>query len=362
MSLNDLGVLQVEPTDQCNLRCKMCAPHYEGWESVHTIPKGNLSVDLWQQVLNGFVQEDIRFDHIIFQWLGDPLVHPRIMDLMQMAAKEMQGRVQYLRLDSNCILLNESRISALCSIAKTYSLPILLVCTLDAHTPKVYEEVKGADQLLRVRKNIHSLLKARKELGDQCMLNIQVQFVVQEGNAHECHSFLYYWQSVFDEYGGAWHDELMFKRLSVGGGAKGQSQADQLYEQSIHKGGITQKSYGNLHVLCWEKRPWQNDDQHQEKRSPCPGLWLTPVIRHDGSLMMCCADLSGTLQLGSLHTQSFSQLWFGQEANRHRQNHLKGVFTDACIHCGGINWYTLTDEIVTQVEVRSKKYDPQSAV
>ena len=193
-----------------------------------------------------------------------------------------------------------------------------------------------------------------REYGARCQLNIQIQFVVQQGNAHECHSFLHYWKAIFDEYGGLWHDELMFKRLSVGGGATGQAQADQLYEESVHGTGITHKEYGHLHVLCWKKRPWQNDDQHQEKRKPCPGLWLTPVIRHDGSLMMCCADLAGTLQLGSLHTHRFSQLWFGRDANRHRQNHMEGVFTDACIHCGGINWYTLTDEIVAQVDDRSK--------
>ena len=355
MSLIDLGVLQVEPTDQCNLRCTMCAPHHEGWERVHSIPKGNLSIDLWEQILNGFVQDDIRFDHIIFQWLGDPLVHPRIMDLLLMAAQKMQGRVQYLRIDSNCILLSEERIHALCSMASTYSIPILLVCTIDAHTPKVYEEVKGAKKLLQVRKNIHSLLKERQTYGASCMLNIQIQFVVQQGNAHECHSFLYYWKTIFDEYGGAWHDELMFKRLSVGGGASGQSQADLLYEKSIQGTGISQKKYGNLHVLCWEHRPWQNDDQHQEKRKPCPGLWMTPVIRHDGSLMMCCADLAGTLNLGSLSTQRFSQLWFGKEANRHRTNHMNGIFTDACVHCGGINWYTLTDATVAYIHDRSEE-------
>ncbi|MAA80150.1 MAG: hypothetical protein CL916_12925 [Deltaproteobacteria bacterium] len=361
MSLIDLGVLQVEPTDQCNLRCTMCAPHYEGWETVHAIPKGNLSVDLWEQILKGFVQDDIRFDHIIFQWLGDPLVHPRALDIMLMAAKTMQGRVQYLRLDSNCILLNEKRVQALCSMAVTYSVPILLVCTLDAHTPQVYEDVKGARQLLRVRKNIHTLLRTRKKYGERCLLNVQIQFVVQQGNAHECHSFLHYWRFIFDDYGGLWHDELMFKRLSVGGGSKGQAQADQLYEESIHGTGIRHKEYGNLHVLCWKQRPWQNDDQHQEERKPCPGLWLTPVIRHDGSLMMCCADLGGTLQLGSLKSHRFSQLWFGKEANRHRKNHMEGIFTDACLHCGGINWYTLTDEVVAHVDDRSAELllDPE---
>ena len=44
------GVLQVEPTDHCNLRCRMCAPHREGWETVHGVPKGMLSVELWEKL------------------------------------------------------------------------------------------------------------------------------------------------------------------------------------------------------------------------------------------------------------------------------------------------------------------------
>lgn len=353
MSLIDLGVLQVEPTDQCNLRCTMCAPHHEGWETIHKVPKGMLSIPLWRQALEGFVRDDIRFDHIIFQWLGDPLLHPKIMELVSITAQAMHERVQYLRLDSNCILLNDRRIEALCSLCTEFSLPILLVCTLDAHTPKVYREVKGADQLLLVRKNIHNLLKKRSEKGKECVLNIQVQFVVQEGNSHECHSFLHYWKDVFDVWGGKWHDELMFKRLSVGGGAIGQAQADQLYEKSIQETGIVQQQYGCLNVVCWEQRPWQNDDVHKEERAACPGLWMTPVIRHDGALMMCCADLSGTLQLGTLHEHRFAELWFGDKANAYRESHRQGVFTGACTDCGGINWYTLTPEIVDEVDRRS---------
>ena len=356
MSLLDLGVLQVEPTDQCNLRCTMCAPHHEGWETIHEIPKGMLSLSLWQKTLEEFVRDDIRFDHIIFQWLGDPLLHPQIIDIIAITAQKMKGRVQYLRLDSNCILLNEARVEALCALCTEYSIPVLLVCTLDAHTPKVYHEVKGADQLLLVRKNIRNVLQKRASKGEQCLLNIQIQFVVQEGNHHECHSFLHYWNNMFEIWGGSWHDELMFKRLSVGGGADGQAYADRLYEETIQGTGITERQYGNLNVLCWEKRPWKNDDQHKEKRGACPGLWMTPVIRHDGRLMMCCADLAGTLQLGDLHEYRFAELWFGDQANRHRQNHLDGVFTGACQSCGGINWYTLTEEMMSNVEHRRASF------
>ena len=101
-------MLQVEPTDHCNLACGMCKPHAEQWAQIHAVPKGFLSVDLWTRVVDSFLEDGVTFDHIIFQWLGDPLFHPRLHEVIQQAQR-LKGQVQYLRVDSNMILLDESR-------------------------------------------------------------------------------------------------------------------------------------------------------------------------------------------------------------------------------------------------------------
>ena len=141
----------------------------------------------------------------------------------------------------------------------------------------------------------------------------------------------------------------MFKRLSVDGGAKGQSAADDLYVQSVQKKGISTKKIGTVNICTWEDRPWQRDDQNQVSRGPCPGLWFTPVIRHDGSLMMCCADLQGELSLGSLQGNRFLDLWNGNKASLKRRQHMTGKFEGVCQHCGGINWYQLPESIQDKV-------------
>ena len=342
MSLKGFGVLQVEPTDICNLRCTMCAPHFEQWEQIHSVPKGHLSVALWKSIVESFVREDISFDHIIFQWLGDPLLHPQIDILIEEPAQKLQNRIGYLRLDSNGILLTERLAQQFCRIAVEHQQTLLLVFTIDAHTPYTYTQVKGADQLLLVRRNISRLLDLRAQYGAKCRLNIQVQFVVQKGNAHEIHSFLHYWKQKLSPHYGIWHDEIMFKRLSVGGGAQGQAEADRLYEKSIIEGGISSLSIPNVHIVYWKQRPWQNDDDHQEEREACPALWMTPVIRHDGALMVCCSDLQGTLSLGSLKEESFLNLWFSHAAQELREKHMEKKFEGVCAHCGGINWYELS--------------------
>lgn len=351
------GVLQVEPTDLCNLSCRMCAPHHEGWETVHGIAKGHLDVDLWRSIVDGFVADECSFDHIIFQWLGEPTVHPELETLVLTAAEKLHGRVGYLRIDTNGILLTPKRSARLLAGLTAMgdaAPPLLIVFTLDAQSAPTYSAVKGQDALVRVRSHIRSLVRQRRALGASCRVNLQFQFVVQPGNAHEATPFLDHWSDLLKCQGGtAWHDEVLFKRLSVGGGAAGQAQADALYERTLTEANIRAESREHVQVLTWEDRPWQEDDVHRGERGPCPGLWLTPVIRHDGELLLCCADLHSEMRLGNLAKHGFRELWDGATATAHRIAHLEGRFEGVCAGCGGINWYQTTPEMAARARDRA---------
>jgi len=350
MSLSGLGVLQVEPTDHCNLNCLMCAPHRDGWEKVHRVPKGYLDPALWEKMVLEFKKSRLSFDHIIFQWLGDPLLHPELHLLVEMAAKGLAGQVNYLRIDTNAVRLDLNRAAHLVDSACGNGPPLLIVLSIDAASSGAYATVKGQDRFDLVLKNTRALLRLRHSRGERCRLNIQAQFVVQDGNAHETIPFLAYWTDLLSCYGGSWHDEVLFKRLSVDGGASGQAAADQLYERSVGGAGIVPGQIKAVDVLTWSQRPWQQDDRHDVKRTACPGLWMTPVISHNGELMMCCADLKGELSLGSLHHHSFSELWFGPKAASYRRAHLEGRFEGVCAGCGGMNWYSLTAQNIGEMQ------------
>lgn len=328
-----LGVLQIEPTDHCNLACRMCAPHAERWVSVHGVPKGMLDLDLYARIVDGLIDEDCRFDHVILQWLGDPSVHPRLEDMVHIGGR-LGNRIGYLRFDTNALLLGPERMERIVR-ERAPGVPLVVVFTVDAATPATYERVKGRDGLARARRNIRALLALR-----EADIHVQVQFVVQPGNAHEAGEFLRYWRDALGCHGrGKGSSEVMFKRLSVGGGAAGQAAADRLYEQTMARFGIV-ATEGDVAVRVWQDRPWQADDAHQA-RTACPGLWYTPVVRQDGQLLMCCSDLRGELALGSLASSSFRELWFGEKARATRRAHREGRFEGPCKDCGGINWYTL---------------------
>ena len=85
-------------------------------------------------------------------------------------------------------------------------------------------------------------------------------------------------------------------------------------------------------------------------RMPCPGLWKTPVIRWDGELMACCADVDGEIAVGNLRDGDFDALWFGEKITEYRMLHIAGRFEEIpkCWSCGGINFYKMSP-----AEVRS---------
>ena len=352
VQLDNFGVLQIEPTDLCNLSCRMCIPHFEKHPQIHGVPKGVMDPQLFERIIRGLVEEDCRFDHVILQWLGDPSLHPDLPKLVGLAAEGLVGRAKYLRGDTNAITLTPRRMDAIVNAWVPHrELPLLLVFTIDAATQKTYGVVKGQSALDRVRKHIRHLVVRRAALGfEHVSLNIQLQFVVQKENADEAGAFLHYWRSFLRCHaGGVGHDEILFKRLSVAAGGEGQAEADRLYEDTMRRFDIRPESSDGVHVLVWENRPWEHDDEQQAApRQPCPGLWMTPVIRHDGALVMCCADLQSDLVLGNLREQSFKALWNSSTARARRIAHIEGRFSDVgpCADCGGINWYGMPAETV----------------
>jgi MoaA/NifB/PqqE/SkfB family radical SAM enzyme len=348
VALDNFGVLQVEPTDHCNLKCRMCAPHHDGWEQVHGVAKGFMDLELYRRVVQGLADEDCRFDHLIFQWLGDPSLHPQLEEMVAIAQDHLVGRVNYLRIDTNAIVLTPARMERLVEVySRCPELPLLVVFTLDAVTEATYADVKGADALARVRRNVRHFIMQRARLPKDARLNVQLQFVVQDGNAEELGDFVAYWSDVLRCHGqGRGYSEIMVKRLSVGAGGEGQRAADDLYERACREQQITEERREHVHIKVWNRRPWESTVEQPGPRQACPGLWATPVIRHDGTLMMCCADLPGELALGSLAEHSFRELWEGDVALKRRLDHIEGRFEGACATCGGINWYKTTPEVI----------------
>jgi len=263
-TLRNCGVLQIEPTDFCNLTCPMCHPQQGFRPTLHgDLLKGYMDTGLFRQIIDGIAASDVCFDHLIFQWLGDPSLHPELFDMLGYALDHVGDRFGYFRIDTNAILLSPDRTAQLIeAYARHPHIPVLIVFSLDAITRETYKVVKGRDYFDVVMDNVHHFLDARGALDlPSINLNAEFQFVLQRGNAQETRQFVEHWDRVCSEgRNGVGYNDIMVKRLSVGTGGAKQHEADALYTNTLAEQELAPFSKEHIHLKLWAERAWQEHD------------------------------------------------------------------------------------------------------
>lgn len=262
--LRHCGVLQIEPTDFCNLTCPMCHPQQGFRQTLHgDLAKGYIDQSLFRRIVDGIAGSRVCFDHVIFQWLGDPSLHPELFPMLGYALEHIGDRAGYFRIDSNAILFTPDRVEELMTVVDQHpDRTVLLVFSLDAISRESYRRVKGRDYFDVVMAHVEGLVARRAASARRpSNLNFEFQFVLQEANHHEAGRFIEHWDSVCARPGGdAGWNEVMVKRLSVGTGGQQQHEADRLYAATIEQQGIRPFDKPHLHLKLWMERAWQEHD------------------------------------------------------------------------------------------------------
>lgn len=258
------GVLQIEPTDFCNLTCPMCHPQQGFRPNLHgDLLKGYMDTSLFRRIIDGIERSDVCFDHLIFQWLGDPSLHPELFEMLRYARKKVSDRFDYFRIDTNAILLTPDRTEQLIdAYLEDPLVPVLIVFSLDAITRETYRKAKGRDYFDVVMANIHHFLERRGQLDlDTITLNAEFQFVLQSMNAHEAREFVDYWDRTCAQgRNGVGYNDIMVKRVSVGTGGAKQHAADKLYSDTIEQGKLAPFKKDHIELKIWMERAWEEHD------------------------------------------------------------------------------------------------------
>jgi len=269
--MRSCGVLQIEPTDFCNLTCPMCHPQQGFRANLHgDLAKGYMDTDLFRKIVDGIAASDVCFDHLIFQWLGDPSLHPELFGMVRYAVDKIGDRVGYFRIDTNAILFAPDRVEELIEAYLQRPLtPILVVFSLDSISRETYRKVKGRDYFDVVMANVHYFLDRRGQLDlPSINLNAEFQFVLQDGNAHEARDFVDHWDRTCAEgRNGVGYNDIMVKRLSVGTGGAKQRAADKLYAESIERFDLAPFDKDHIHLKLWMERAWQEHDDPESEAS-----------------------------------------------------------------------------------------------
>ncbi len=140
-----LTKIYIEPTTNCNLNCSTCMRN--SWDE----PSGEMAMDTYSRLLRGLKKVG-SFRTLAFWGFGEPLLHPRIVEMV--AAARKQG--YKTELITNGMLLSRGISDGLVDAGLD-----TLVISLEGTTHESYLSVRIGSSLSAIIKNIKELHDAR---------------------------------------------------------------------------------------------------------------------------------------------------------------------------------------------------------
>lgn len=269
-------MVNIEPTNKCNLKCVMC-PRDEMERSL-----GTMSMDTFRKVADECAEMGVNL--ITLNGYGEPFISDNIFEMIDYA---MRIGLQ-VKINTNGHYLNEKNVNRL-----LMSPPTHLSISLDGATKETYEKVRIRGNFERVMKNLETLLELRR-LNPHSTMKVSLQIIRMDETEEEIEQFKSEWKDRVDE-------------ISI---------------PNVHNWGGVFKESGAL-------------GEQNLNRFPCRELWRTMMVFCDGSTSICCAVFDDNMNMGNIAQKSLKEIWKGSDYQKLRELHLSGRYDeiDICKDC-----------------------------
>ena len=264
--------LDIEPTNACNLKCPMCPRTVilndeSKNENFHV---GNMKLETFKKLIDEAVE--IGVYSIKLNWLGEPLVHKDIVEMVRYAKEKGIIDVMF---NTNAALLTEdiSRKLIEAGLDKIFF-------SFDSPYKEQYEEIRVGASYEESLENIKSIVKIRNSMGKTTPLT-RVSMVLMDDNKEAYNDFVELFKDIVDivayvEY-----------REPIGEGME-----------------ITENVNGFA----------------------CAQLWERMFVAWDGEVIVCCVDSERGYVAGNIHENSIKEIWNGEKYAHIRKCHKDGEF------------------------------------
>ncbi len=279
-------LLQVEATNACNLSCPFCAR-----TTVMKRKIGFLDPELFRKIAADGVVAGARSCH--FAVFGEPLMHPRIHDLVRIGK---EAGIPKVWISSNGSFLTPDKVEKLAAAG----LDELHVC-VDGADAKTHES-------LRVGSCFEKVFGQLKDCADFLRKNpsrafrLHVQMIVMKENRHQQKEFRALWKDILR---GVPHPRAFLKGYTSFAGQTGFQDRDAQDAKAIRF------------------------------RVPCFRLAEEIAVLWDGSVSACCYDADGRMPVGDIRKDSLQSIWTGSPMNTLRDLHGRGNISslNLCNRC-----------------------------
>src|SRR5262245_35325129 len=267
--------LAIESTAKCNLFCPMCPR-----ENIHFPPR-DMELSLFKKI----VDEGKDFlEFAVPYGVGEPLLNPEIFDM-----------IAYCRqvgvpsgISTNATTLTDESSRKLIEAGLDY-----IIFAFDGATKATYEKYRKGADFEKVRSNILTFLRVKKEMKSKIFCIIQM--VRLKENRDEIPELIRMWR--IDGI-----DEVRIKK------------------DEVHNTG---SAIPGDHA------------QRPPMRHPCYLLWRGPMyIHYDGTVFPCCY-IYPEEPIGNVKKSTLAEIWNSEKMVRLREAHVRGDLSEykACQNC-----------------------------
>jgi radical SAM protein with 4Fe4S-binding SPASM domain len=270
-------IMQVEPTNLCNLRCAVC-PITTGMDR----DQGHMDFKLFKKLIDE--AGEYLFLILLWDW-GEPLLNPSVFDMISYAQKR---GVKVVTSTNGHFLAKGSYAEKIV----TSGLDTLIVA-VDGISQETYQRYRQGGRLDQVLEGVKKVVQKKREL-NALYPRINFRFIVMKHNEHEVSQLKEFARSL-----GV--DVLSLKTFNPS--PRGQQ-----------KTGEGERSF--LPEKVRYRRFVYSDDREapaRVKHNPCKCLWNAPTIHWNGRVCSCVVDIDEKWPLGDLASQHFRAIWNGDK-------------------------------------------------
>ena len=163
-----LKQIHIPVTDRCNLACPMCP---------RTSARYAPSDDMAEGVFEALLDEAAQVPCIMIMALGEPLLHPGIMDVVRRCRARLPAAGE-VGITTNATLLDGLTARALLEAGLGF-----LYCSVDGATKATYETTRIGADFETTCANIQRFTGLRRSLASPC--RVMMNFVIMDSNVHE---------------------------------------------------------------------------------------------------------------------------------------------------------------------------------
>jgi radical SAM protein with 4Fe4S-binding SPASM domain len=289
----------IEPTNVCNFKCRFCPESFADYtETVGG--RANMEFALFEQIV-AQVKALGRLKVLRFYMLGEPLLHPELPRMVQLAVQE--GITDRTELTTNATALTAEKSRQLIASGLDY-LRVSIYAVDQARNEHV---TQSKVPVTRILENVKTFRRLRDEAGGKKpVLYVKM---IDSCDEQENAAFVAMYREIADEC-------VLEKPMNWNG-----------YENRD----LLEAAYGNdLKTEVLEEKnlfPFQ--------KQVCPFPFYTMVINANGDVTACCVDWNKNTRVGNVKDATIGKIWQGDAFREFRRMHLENRRSEnaSCRNC-----------------------------